>query len=50
MAYDSHLTCFNIVNIEDSPITQVIDKILKAKSEGEQPVVLIDSDGFSDFN
>ena len=50
MAYESHLTCFNIVNVEDSPITQVVDKIIKGKSEEDQPVVLIDSDGMSDFN
>lgn len=28
LAYENHLTCFNIVNIEDSPITRVIDEIV----------------------
>jgi glucosamine 6-phosphate synthetase-like amidotransferase/phosphosugar isomerase protein len=26
-AYKSNMTCFNIVNMEDSPITRVIDEL-----------------------
>lgn len=33
MAFKSNLTCFNIVNVEDSPITQVIDKVIKQEEE-----------------
>jgi hypothetical protein len=38
------LTCFNIVNIEDSPITRVIDDIVaeQTKQKAEKPVVLFD--------
>ena len=45
LAYENHLTCLNIVNIEDSPITRVIDEIVaeKAKKKAEEPVVLYDA-------
>jgi len=33
LAFDHHLTCFNIVNIEDSPITQSIDNFIKEDEE-----------------
>jgi glucosamine 6-phosphate synthetase-like amidotransferase/phosphosugar isomerase protein len=31
LAYQNHLTCFNIVNVEDSPITRVIDELIQAQ-------------------
>ena len=42
LAYENNLTCFNIVNVEDSPITHVIDDIIAeaAKAKCEKPVVL----------
>jgi fructoselysine-6-P-deglycase FrlB-like protein len=33
LAYESNFTCFNIVNVEDSPITKVIDNINKQKKK-----------------
>lgn len=33
MAYKNDMTCFNIVNMENSPITQVIDKIIKEEKD-----------------
>jgi hypothetical protein len=35
MAYKNNFTCFNVVNIENSPITQVIDTIQKEKLANE---------------
>lgn len=32
-AYDANLTCFNIVNVVDSPITQEIDQIVLRQIE-----------------
>jgi hypothetical protein len=40
MAYENNLTCFNIVNVENSPITQVIDEIQKQRQSDEQTQVL----------
>jgi len=33
LAHQNHLTCFNIVNVEDSPITQHLDKLIKMEEE-----------------
>jgi glucosamine 6-phosphate synthetase-like amidotransferase/phosphosugar isomerase protein len=33
LAYKHNLTCFNIVNIEDSPITQALDNLIKEEDE-----------------
>lgn len=33
LAYENHLTCFNIVNIEDSPLTQALDNLVKNEEE-----------------
>lgn len=47
LAYKNNLTCFNIVNEENSPITQVIDQVLKEQKEEEkndEPQVLYNSD------
>ena len=30
-AYEKNLTCFNVVNVENSPITRAIDEIQKEK-------------------
>lgn len=43
MAYSNKLTCFNVVNTENSPITKLIDEIQKAEDEKEKQVVLYDS-------
>jgi predicted homoserine dehydrogenase-like protein len=44
MAYKHNLTCFNIVNVEDSPVTHVIDDLLKAQAATEKQVVLLNTD------
>ncbi len=46
MAYKNNLTCFNVVNSENSPITNVIDQIQKEEKEAqlkEKATVLYDS-------
>ncbi len=35
-AYEKNLTCFNVVNVENSPITRAIDEIQKEKIERKQ--------------
>ena len=35
-AYEKNLTCFNVVNVENSPITRAIDEIQKEKIEKKQ--------------
>lgn len=42
MAYKSHLTCFNIVNVENSPITQAINQASEEQDK-EKPLVLYNS-------
>mmetsp|Transcript_10296 Transcript_10296/g.15729 ORF Transcript_10296/g.15729 Transcript_10296/m.15729 type:complete len:227 (+) Transcript_10296:1094-1774(+) len=46
LAYKSNLTCFNVVNSENSPITNVVDQIQKEEREAElkeKATVLYDS-------
>lgn len=53
MAYAHNFTCTNITNVEDSPITKVIDQIVsdkKKKKQEEGPVVLLDLDQSSDVS
>jgi glucosamine 6-phosphate synthetase-like amidotransferase/phosphosugar isomerase protein len=48
-AYENHLTCFNIVNIEDSPLTNALDNLIKQEEEQakltkkDSPTVLYDA-------
>ena len=35
-AYEKNLTCFNVVNVENSPITRAIDEIQKERIERKQ--------------
>lgn len=41
-AYAENLTCFNIVNVEDSPVTRVIDELQNVTDN--KPQVLLDSE------
>jgi len=46
LAFQHNFTCTNIVNVEDSPITKVIDlinQVEKTKKEGEAPVVIFNA-------
>lgn len=36
LAYKNNLTCFNIVNVENSPITRIIDELQKEMNEDEK--------------
>ena len=53
-AYKTNLTCFNIVNTENSPITRIIDELRKEmdedekKAEADKPQVLFDLDDSDD--
>jgi len=56
LAYKNNLTCFNIVNVENSPITRIIDELQKEMNEDEkkddnkdEPQILFDADN-SDGN
>ena len=52
-AYKANLTCFNIVNTENSPITRIIDELCRdkneeeKKNEDEKPQILFDADDSS---
>lgn len=47
-AFKNNLTCFNIINIEDSPLTQAMDNLIKqeeeeiAQKKKDSPTVLYD--------
>jgi len=55
LAYKNNLTCFNIVNVENSPITRIIDELQKEMNEAEKkedeedkPQILFDADDSDD--
>lgn len=49
LAFKNNLTCFNIINIEDSPLTQAMDNLIKqeedeiAQKKKDSPTVLYDA-------
>jgi len=55
-AYKTNLTCFNIVNVENSPITKIIDELRREmdeeekKNDAEKPQILFDADDSDDNN
>lgn len=51
LAYEHNFTCMNIVNVEDSPITKVVDNINKESKkvqEDSKPAVLFDASDETD--
>ena len=53
MAYQNNLTCFNIVNAENSPITTIIDQLQneteeKKGNESDQPQMLFNASDSDD--
>lgn len=51
LAYKNNLTCFNIVNVENSRITKLVDELQRLdlqKKVSESPVVLLDISDDSD--